>query len=50
MAEAKVSLEYRGRKAGFVVQNLDFDAKRDALALKIGRLIVDAAWALEEKK
>lgn len=50
MADAQISIKYKGREANFVLRDVDLDEKRDKLALEVGRSIVDAAWSLEEGK
>ena len=44
----KFTVQTRGRSAEFELSNVDFDQKRDEIALSIGRTLIDAAYNLQE--
>lgn len=47
---ANIAVVVNGVKRGFVLESIDLDEKRDALALSIGREIVDSIWQEVEGK
>lgn len=50
MADANIYVTVNGRGSQFVLRDMDFDEKRDKLALEVGRAVIDAAYSLEGGK
>lgn len=51
MADARITVEVGGYRAGALLKSVDMSASRHVLAIQIGNMIVDAIWkAMEDSK
>lgn len=49
IAGVKIAVHIGDVKRGFVLEGIDFTEKRDSLALRIGRAVVDGIYEEAEK-